>query len=56
VPRDVIEPWQGPRLEGVSEGPFVELDDALPKSHVVSTIDAIRGVAPTTQVALKVPE
>jgi biopolymer transport protein ExbD len=43
-------------LRDTTHAVFVELDDALPWSDVVSTIDAIRGAAPATQVALKVPE
>jgi biopolymer transport protein ExbD len=35
---------------------FVELDDEVPWGEVVSAVDTIRGVAPMTRVALKVPE
>ena len=35
---------------------FVEFEDAVRWADVVATIDTIRGVAPTAQVALKVRE
>jgi len=35
---------------------FVELDDDVQWGEVVATVDMIHGVAPRTQVALKVPE
>ena len=35
---------------------FVEVEDEVLWEHVVSTVDTIRGVAPSTLVALKVPE
>ena len=35
---------------------FVELDDDVQWGEVVATVDTIHGVAPRTQVALKVPE
>ena len=31
---------------------FIELDEAVPWDEVVSTVDTIHGIAPTTQVAL----
>lgn len=33
---------------------FVEFDDAVLWDHVVSTVDTVKSVAPTAQVALKV--